>query len=105
MPDAANRRVDRVTGDASTVYAFAVGDWRGELHAAHPDDPVQDAQFVLREEAVARLQQLPWVKMREPVVAHLRHEAGPGALWLYHDQPDGSAVLVGRLADAQSNTG
>jgi len=44
-----------------------------------------------------RLEELPRPGMRDPILAHLRGEAAPGALWLYRYGPDGSANLVTRL--------
>jgi hypothetical protein len=35
--------------------------------------------------------------MHEPLVAYLRGEAKPGAVWLYRQQEDGNDVLVTRL--------
>jgi hypothetical protein len=37
--------------------------------------------------------------MREPIVSYLRGEVGPGAVWLYRRQPDGSDKLIARLAN------
>jgi len=87
--------VEPTHGATSTAFVFAVTAWRGDLQPAAPDDPVHVAQFVPQDEAVALLQQLPWSKMYEPIVAYLRREIAPGALWLYHDHPDGTTTYVG----------
>lgn len=86
--------VDPSSGCSSTVYVFEIQHWQGELRDADPDEKVLRACFLPPEEALEKLEQLPWPMMREPIVAHLRGEVSPGALWLYHYQPGGSAQLV-----------
>ncbi len=81
-----------------TTFVFETGDWHGELRPADPDEAILDTRFVSSEEAVEKLRRLPWVMMREPIIAHLLGEVEAGALWLYHHHPDGSAELVGRVA-------
>jgi 8-oxo-dGTP diphosphatase len=50
------------------------------------DDPhgiVDAAEFVLPGEAIRRLSRLEFGPMRDPVIAHLRGEAGVRGLWLW----------------------
>ncbi len=86
--------VDPTGERSSTTYVFEVQKWRGALCRAAPDDPVLRACFLPLSEATEKLEQLPWLMMREPILAHLRGELLPGALWLYHYSADGSARLV-----------
>ncbi len=93
------------SGDSSgTTFVFETGDWRGELGPADPDEAILDARFVAVEEAALLLRRLPWVMMREPIIAHLRGEVDAGALWLYHHHPGGSAELIGRVASGGPDT-
>ncbi len=86
--------VDPTGERSSTTYVFEVQKWRGVLCPAAPDDPVLRACFLPLSEATEKLEQLSWLMMREPILAHLRGELLPGALWLYHYSADGSARLV-----------
>ena len=80
------------------AWVFDVGAWTGEVRPDDPDRSVVEARFFALSEAVARLQGLP-PQRREPIVAHLRGEAGPGAMWLYRRHADGTYELVVRLDD------
>lgn len=69
------------------AFVFDVAAWTGDLRVADPDNIVLRARFLPRLEAIATLEaHLPWRTMREPVVAHLRGEAPPGAVWLYRQE-------------------
>ena len=64
-----------------------------------PDDPYRtaaEARFFTLSEAVARLQSLPPPRS-EPIIAHLRGEARPGAMWFYRGREDGTYQLVARV--------
>ncbi|MGH2369781.1 MAG: hypothetical protein ACRDI2_16495, partial [Chloroflexota bacterium] len=88
--------VDPATDDRATVYLFRVTEWRGELTGpVDPQDPVQKAAFFKLAEAIQLLEAHPWPLTREPIVAHLRGEVAPGALWLYHLQGEGLPRRVG----------
>lgn len=89
-----------VSGErVSTVFVFEVDQFRGDLRPAAADDPVLDARWLPIDEAIAKLEHLPWPMMREPIVAHLRGEAAPGTLWLYRYQAGGQqATLIGQIS-------
>lgn len=99
-----NSGVDPETGGRGTAWVFEVRAWRGQLQARpdDPEDPVTEARFFPLAEAVRKLEALPRPGMRDPILAHLRGEVGPGALWLYHYGSDGAADLVACL---QGSTG
>lgn len=78
---------------------FGVARWEGEPLCADPDGLVLEARFFPPAEAIARLEELPYRVMREPIIAYLRGEAAPGATWCYRRQPDGCDELVARLDD------
>lgn len=77
----------------SVVFVFEIAEWRGALAAADPDALILDARFLIREEAIERLRELPWSSMRGPILAYLRGEAAPGALWFYRAGADGTERL------------
>ena len=76
------------------VFIFEVGEWEGTICTADPDGLILEANFLPLPEAIGRLRSLPWQSMREPVVAYLSGEAGPGSVWLYRRQPEGDERLV-----------
>jgi ADP-ribose pyrophosphatase YjhB (NUDIX family) len=84
-------------GYQSHTRVFTVQGWRGELLAIGPDRLILDVAFVPREEAVRRLAQIPWLIMREPLLAYLQGKAAPGCVWLYSQQGNGAPALIRRL--------
>lgn len=98
----------RARGDASAepreqiaiACIFEVAAWRGELpvRVADPDGLVTEARFFAIPAALALLDHLTYQPMREPIVAYLRGETAPGALWLYRsDAGDADTQLVLRV--------
>ena len=77
-------------------WVFDVEVWSGEVRPDDPDGSVAEARFFPLSEAVAKLQGLPQPR-GGPIVAHLRGEAGPGAMWLYRGHADGTYECVTRL--------
>ena len=78
------------------AFVFDVAKWTGDLRIADPDNIVLSAHFLPSHKAIEKLEtHLPWRTMREPIVAHLRGEAPPGAVWLYR-QEEFIARLNGR---------
>jgi 8-oxo-dGTP diphosphatase len=76
------------------VFIFEVAEWEGTICTADPDDLILEAIFVPLPEAIDRLRALPWPSMREPVVAYLSGEAGPGRVWLYRRRLEGDEELI-----------
>jgi 8-oxo-dGTP diphosphatase len=79
------------------VLMFEVKDWSGEIRVNDPDGYILQACFVAQSDAIALLEKLPLRHMHEPLVAYLRGETKPGAVWLYRRQTDDSDVLIARL--------
>ncbi len=102
----ANAGVDPGTGVRGTAWVFEVRAWRGQLQTRpdDPEDPVTEARFFSLEEATRRLEELPRPGMRDPILAHLRGEMEPGALWLYHYGSHGSDDLVACLSGSTGAT-
>ena len=79
---------------------FEVAAWQGELpeHVVDPDGLVTEVRFFAIPAALALLDRLTYRPMREPIVAYLRGEVAPGALWLYRsDAGDADTQVVLRL--------
>ena len=94
-PLAYSVQLDNAAGEFQPlVFIFEVTQWGGAICTADPDDLILEASFLPLPEAIGRLQALPWPSMREPVVACLSGEAGPGSVWLYRRQPAGDERLV-----------
>ncbi len=81
-------------GDLGTAFVFAIEEWSGNLDGVDPDNFVSKARFLPVDEAIEKLSQLPWRQMHEPIVAYLRGEVGPGAMWFYRRHPDRGEELV-----------
>jgi 8-oxo-dGTP diphosphatase len=90
---------DAVSGEQWAAVTFEIDRWHGEPAPADPDGLILEVEFLTPAEAAARLEALPWRRMREPVVAYLRGEAERGSLWCYRRQPDGEETLVVRSAE------
>ena len=79
------------------VLMFEVKDWSGEIRVNDPDGYILQACFVAQSDAIALLEKLPLRHMHEPLVAYLRGETKPGAMWFYRRQTDDTDVLIARL--------
>lgn len=77
--------------DAPTglAFVFEVAAWKGEIRRGL-EPAILDVAFCPVSEAIRRLEEhLPYPRMREPIVAHLRGEVAAGAVWLYRRYSDG----------------
>jgi 8-oxo-dGTP diphosphatase len=83
-------------GGQMVVFCFEVSEWEGDLAPDDPDALILDARFLPAPEAARLLEALPLSSMSDPVVAYLRGEAAPGALWLYRREA-GRDVPVARV--------
>lgn len=71
------------SGAQALAFVFEVRVDDGDIAPDDPDAFIQEARWVAEQEAIALLAQHPIRVMREPIVAYLRGEVGPGALWCY----------------------
>lgn len=83
-------------GYQAHTRVFAVQGWRGELSPADPERLILDVAFVPLPEARHRLAQMPWLVMRQPLLAYLQGEAAPGCVWLYDQRGDEAPTLITR---------
>lgn len=91
---------DTGAGTPYIVTAFAVARWNGQPAPNDPDGHVIEARFVPRDEALQLIgRHQPWRVTREPLVAYLRNQCGPGACWLYREY-NGDVHLLDHLRGA-----
>lgn len=86
-----------------TAVIFEVAGWQGELRPDDPDGLVREARFFSAPGAIDCLKNhAPWMKGRTIAYLqdYLRGEVPPGAVWCYRRQPDGTDVLVSRVAES-----
>lgn len=88
---------DPGAGRQTSAVVFEVCDWDGELQPRDPGGLVKQARFLSIEEALRRLEALPWRAMGEPASVYLKGETSPGAVWFYRIGQEGSAALQGYL--------
>lgn len=84
-------------GFSYTVFVFEIEEWSGELGESVSGDVVSDSQFLPIPDAITKFEELRFRVMREPLIAYLRQEVAPGAMWLYRRDEDGGDSLVVRL--------
>ncbi len=85
---------DAARGWHVTVFAFEVAAFTGTPGPADPDGFVVEACFVPIDEACARLSRPDLRARGEPLVAYLRGEVSPGAIWAYRRGPGEAEELV-----------
>jgi len=88
---------DQPEGHLSTIYAFEVPEWAGELEIDDPDGDILEARFHVVEEAVEKLAKVPCTTIREPARSYVSGESGPGTIWLFRRNGPGPGDLVARL--------
>lgn len=76
----------------TTALVHEIDAWTGEIALADPDGLVLDAAFFPLDAAVARVQELPYRSMREPLLAYLKGEAAAGSVWFYGTEGDPRCV-------------
>lgn len=68
------------------AFVFSITQWDGTPSSCDPDGEIQAVCWVAHREALDLLAQIGWRGMREPLLAFLRGEVGPGAVWQYREQ-------------------
>lgn len=88
--------LNKGAGDSSTSFIFEVSEWNGVLAPQDPDSLILNAHFMSVDHALAKLIQLPWRVMREPILAYLQGGGKPGGFWGYCSGSDDQITLVER---------
>ena len=88
---------DTVAGIQTVALVFEVVVGGGDPLPADPDGFIRDARFLPVAEAFSALEAVPYRVLREPLLAYLGGNAGPGAVWLYCHHANGSDQLIHRF--------
>ena|SRR5579871_3350135 len=95
--------LSRVQAPGGLSFVFEVTEWSGRPRVNDPEDDILDVRFVPIAEAISLLDRhLPIPRMRDPVLAFLRGEAGYGAYWLYGRNEDGDEIVLGRTREERN---
>jgi 8-oxo-dGTP diphosphatase len=89
---------NRLEGDQLLAFVFEIQTWTGALQPDDPDQHILDAAFFSAPEAKRRLATLPWLPMREPLLAHLDGLAPHGCVWLYRHESTGALRQTGMIS-------
>lgn len=81
----------------SFAFIFEVEVWTGTVVVDDPDGKVFAAEFFEVQDAISRLETVPWEHMRDPILAYLKGEAPRGTFWLYQKLSPGNIQLVSKL--------
>jgi len=88
-------QIDHPSHDAQTIaFGFEVRTWSGSLGSNDPDGEIVQVAWVSVADAMERLGNIGWRGMREPLLAYLRGEHSPGAVWLYREDMDDQVCLA-----------
>ncbi len=88
---------DQAEGVQVVTFVFEGRSWSGELRVRDPDSLILEAAFLHVDELAARMARTTSPSMHEPLIAHLRQQPEPGAVWLYRRSEAGVESLVRRL--------
>ena len=65
------------------VFVFEIQEFEGSISVNDPDDVVIKASFLPKEEAIQKLELLPWRSMKEPLIEYLKNSSKPAHIWQY----------------------
>jgi 8-oxo-dGTP diphosphatase len=77
------------THHQTLAFVFEVQHWQGILQPNDPDGVILAAQFFSLADALAHLNELSWVAMREPLLVYLADATLLGSLWMYREDTAG----------------
>ena len=75
------------------AVVYEVSDWSGRVGGDDPDRLIHSVEFVALEDAIRRIEQLPWRHMREPAVAYLTAPGAAPKMWQYRQHKGGEEYL------------
>ena len=79
-----NRKDDYQT----LVFVFEIPEFDGDIFINDPDDVVIKAAFLPKDEAIQKLELLPWQSMKEPLIEYLKNSSNPAHIWQYRKVKD-----------------
>jgi 8-oxo-dGTP diphosphatase len=77
---------------SALACVFEFDQWKGDRSINDPDGLVLDTRFFSPDEAIARIRELAFPIYVQPLVAYLRGDVAPGAVWLYRSLSAGRPV-------------
>ena len=97
-------REHRGSGYQAVAFVFELKSWTGDLRPCDPDGSVVQARWLTETDAIDKLQKLEVRGMSEPILAFLRGEVGPSAMWFYRRRSDGTNDLIARIPSPEPHT-
>lgn len=89
------RLIDPRNGEQSVTYLFELAGWDGELSTtSNGNTALPVCRFNSLEDTVAQMQKWPQPSLRDPLVAYLLGEIGPGFVWLYRYEGDRERLVT-----------
>ena len=86
--------------EQTIAYCFEIDAWSGALQSADPDNEILSVALVPITDAPQLLKSIPWLAVREPLLAYLNGECPTGTFWFYREQ-EGAQVQVSRIVGTQ----
>ncbi len=84
---------NRVEGYQTIAVVYEVAVWDGNIGGDDPDRLIHAVEFVALDEAIRRLERLPWRHMQEPAVAYLSASGAAPKMWQYRQRSGGEEQL------------
>jgi 8-oxo-dGTP diphosphatase len=89
------RLVNQHNGEQAMTYLFELAGWDGELSTtSNGKAALPVCRFNSLEDTVAQMQKWPQPSLRDPLVAYLLGEIGPGFVWLYRYEGDRERLVT-----------
>ncbi len=89
------RLVNQRSGEQAMTYLFELTGWDGELSTvSNGQIALPVCRFNSLEDTIAQMQKWPQASLRDPLVAYLLGEIGPGFVWLYRYEGDRERLVT-----------
>ena len=82
--------------EQTIAYCFEIDSWSGALQSADPDNEILSVALVPLADALQLLESIPWLAVREPLLAYLKGDCPAGTLWFYRER-EGLQVQIGKV--------
>jgi len=70
------------------VFVFEILEFDGVISINDPDDVIIKAAFLPKDEAIQKLELLPWRSMKEPLIEYLKNSSKSANIWQYRKIKD-----------------
>lgn len=65
------------------VFVFEIPEFDGSFFINDPDEVILEAAFFPLDEAIRKLDMLPWRSMKEPLIEYLKNSSKAANIWQY----------------------